>query len=284
VSARSDWQDWNVVNDRTLIRWVIVAVVVLALLNLPASLSSGIKAMFRETARPLQSAVDGLVGAGRHFFTSVGRIPSLARENDQLRLEVARLQAERNQTRALEAENAELRRQLKFSPPPETEWIAAEVLARSRDGWWQTIRLNKGSGHGIAENMAVVSLDGLVGKTVAVSRNTADVLLLSDPACKVSARVLRTGSFGVVNGRGPSWSGQVFCRMEFIHKNDDIEPGDEVVASGLGGVFPANIPIGYIDRIATDHSGLFQQADVITHADLGNLRYVFVMKRKEAGL
>jgi len=158
------------------------------------------------------------------------------------------------------------------------------VLARSRDGWWQIIRLNKGSSHGISENLAVVSMDGLVGKTVAVSRNTADVLLLSDPSCRVSSRLIRSGSFGIVSGRGPSWQGQVFCRMEFIHKNDEVQPGDEVVTSGLGGVFPPNIPIGYIDRVSMDTSGLYQRADVITRADLSSLRYVFVMKQLDSSL
>jgi rod shape-determining protein MreC len=269
------------VNDRSLIRWLILAVVVIALLNLPASFSSGIKSAFRETARPLQGAIDSVFGAGGRILSSIGRIPGLIKENEALQLEVARLNTERNQLRMKEVENADLRRLLTFAPPVQTTWIAAEVLARTRDGWWQTIRLNKGSSDGIRENMAVVSMEGLVGKTVAVSRNTTDVLLLSDPSCRVSSRLLRTGSFGIVSGRGPSWDGEVFCRMEFIHKNDELEVGDEVVTSGLGGVFPPNLSIGYVDRVYTDNSGLYQHADVITHADLGNLRYVFVMKTGE---
>ncbi len=265
-------------NDRSLIRWLILAVVVIALLNLPASISSGIKSVFRETARPLQGAIDSVFGAGGEVISSIGRIPGLIKENELLQLEVARLKAEQNELRMKEVENADLRRLLTFTPPAKTTWIAAEVLARTRDGWWQTIRLNKGSGDGIKENMAVVSMEGLVGKTVAVSKNTADVLLLSDPSCRVSSRLLRTGSFGIVSGRGPSWEGEVFCRMEFIHKDVEVEPGDEVVTSGLGGVFPPAISIGYVDRVYTDNSGLYQHADVITHADLGNLRYVFVMQ------
>ncbi|HMP90592.1 MAG TPA: rod shape-determining protein MreC [Kiritimatiellia bacterium] len=269
-------------NDRSLIRWLILAVVVIALLNLPPFFSSSLKSVFRETTRPLQWAVDSIFGAGWQNLKSIGRIPSLQREHVALEREVARLMAERNQLRMLEQENAQLRRLLGMVPAPHTEWIAAEVLARSRDGWWQIIRLNKGSSHGISENLAVVSIDGLVGKTVAVSRNTTDVLLLSDPSCRVAARLIRSGSFGIVSGRGPSWQGQVFCRMEFIHKNDEIRAGDEVVTSGLGGVFPPNIPIGYVDRVYTDPSGLFQRADVITRADLSSLRYVFVMKQIES--
>lgn len=264
--------------DRSMIRWMILAVVVIALLNLPTSLSRSIKSAFRETARPVELLVDSVFVKSWEYVKSIGRIPRLMEDNDALQKEIIRLNAEHTQIRMLENENEELRRLLKFKPKQSTELIAAEVLTRSRDGWWQTIRLNKGVSDGLGENMAVISMDGLVGKTVAVSKNTADVLLLSDPACRVSARLLRSGSYGMVNGRGPSWQGQVFCRMEFIHKNDELRTGDEVVTSGLGGIFPPDIPIGYVERIYMDASGLYQQADVITRADLSSLRYVFVVR------
>jgi rod shape-determining protein MreC len=266
-------------NDRSLIRWLVLVVVIIALLNLPAGMSDTIKSAFREAARPLQYALDSAWGSVAGYTKSVGRIPGLLVENESLRQEVARLTTERNHLRTFESENEQFRQLLRLRPRPETDWITAQVLSRSHDGWWQTVRLNKGSSEGIAENMAVVSAEGLVGRIVAVSRNTADVLLLSDPAFKVSTRLIRTGSFGVVSGRGPSWQGQVYCRMEFIHKNDEIKPGDEVVTSGLGGVFPESIAIGYVDRVYMDPSGLYQHADIITRADLSSLQYVFVMRQ-----
>ncbi len=265
--------------NRPLWRWAIPGVIVVALLNLPGPVADTVKSAFRETARPLQRALDSASGQGRAFFYAIGRIPRLLEENEALARETARLHVELEHVRARADENLNLRRLLAFDPPPATTWIAAEVLARSQDGWWQTIRLNKGSAHGITTDQAVMSMEGLVGRTISVSRNTADVLLLSDPAFRVSARLARTGSFGIINGRGPSWRGQVFCRMDFIHKDEAVQPGDAVVSSGLGGVFPANIPIGYVDRVVTDASGLYQQADIITRADLSALRYVFVVQQ-----
>lgn len=265
-------------NDRSPIRWLVLIVVTIALLNLPAAMSGAVKSAFREAARPLQHAVDSIFVAGRQQVASIGRIPGLLREVEDLKLELDRLEAERANRRAMEAENEELRRLLGLRPEPAEDWVTAKVLGRSRDGWWQTIRLNKGSSDGLLPDMPVVSAEGLIGKTVAVSRNTADVLLVSDPAFKVSSRLVRTGSFGVVSGRGPSWEGQVFCRMEFIHKHAEITAGDEVVTSGLGGVFPENLMIGYVDRVFMDTSGLYQYADVITRADLSRLRYVFVVR------
>jgi rod shape-determining protein MreC len=269
-------------NDRSIVRWLALVVVIITLLNLPASVSGTIKSAIREAVRPVQHAVHSLFTETGDYLRSIGRIPRLLAENAELQQRVDRLAAERASLRLLEAENEALRRQLGMRPRPEQDWISAEVLARSRDGWWQTMYLDKGSDDGIANNMPVISVDGLVGKTVMVTRNTAEVLLISDPVFKVSTRITRTGSFGVVSGRGPSWRGQVFCRMEFIHKDDDVRSGDEVVTSGLGGAFPENLPVGYIDRVRTDLSGLYQQADIITRADLSRLRHVFVLRSSGA--
>jgi len=260
-----------------LIRWLVLVVVIIGLLNLPDTASDAIKAAFRETTRPLQRFAGTVVGSTAGFFKSIGRIPGLLQENKALSLEVARLTAEQSRWESLRRENDELRGLLGFKARAGFDLTPAKVIARTSDGWWQTIRINKGSADGIKEHLAVISVNGLVGKVTAVSRNTADILLISDPSFRVTSRIPRTGSFGVVSGRGPSWQGDVFCRMEFIHKDNEIKPGDEVVSSGLGGVFPENIPIGYIDRFARDPSGLYQHADVVTKADLNTLLYVFVM-------
>ena len=131
--------------------------------------------------------------------------------------------------------------------------------------------------HGIAPDMAVVSAEGLVGKTVSVSPRTCDVLLISDPGCKVSSRIARTGAFGLVAGGGPTASGQYVCRMEFINRNLPVMPGDEVVTAGLGGVFPKGLLVGYTDQVRTNETGLYLNASVIPKADLGTLGYVFVV-------
>jgi rod shape-determining protein MreC len=200
-------------------------------------------------------------------------------ENQRLSREVVRLLAQQRENKVLQRENEDLRRQLGFSARAAEDLVAGEVIARSRDGWWSTLRINKGAADGLKPDQAVISMDGLVGKTVSVSDRTADILLLSDPTCRVSAQILRTGSFGLVAGRGPSWEGQVVCRMEFINKNVPIVPGDEVITSGLGGVFPKGLLIGYVDRVYTDRTGLYQYADLISQADLGVLHYVFAVSR-----
>ena len=78
--------------------------------------------------------------------------------------------------------------------------IPADVVSRNISGWWNTVRIGKGARKGIEEGRAVISPDGLVGKTTEVSPFTTEVLLLSDPACRVSAKIKRVDAFGQLAG------------------------------------------------------------------------------------
>jgi rod shape-determining protein MreC len=256
-----------------------LAVLLLALLNMPATQSLGVKNFVRSTLAPFQESVSRGIRGLREGWAAVRGLGGMALENQRMAAEITRLLGEVRELRALERENEQLRQALGFATRAQRDLIPAEVIARSRDGWWQTLRINKGSEHGVAADQAVISVDGLVGRIASVSSRTADVLLISDPTCRIGGQILRTGSFGLVAGRGPQWDGAVVCRMEFINKNVPIRPGDEVITSGLGGVFPRGLLIGYVDRVATDRSGLYQYADIISSADIGTLQYVFVVRQ-----
>jgi rod shape-determining protein MreC len=270
------------VRDNRLAFWIILIAFFIALLSLPTPFSAAVKAGVREAFSPLQAGVTRFWRGVRESASSVQGYRRLLEENRRMSAEMSRLMGEVRDLKLLATENEALRTHLDFARRESRAYVPCEVIARNREGWWQSVRLDKGSGDGIAPGMAVLSVEGLVGRTVEVSEHTCDVLLLSDPACKVSAQIARTGSFGVVAGRGPSWKGQAICRMEFINKNDEIRPGDEIITSGLGGVYPRGLLVGYVDRVVTDASGLFQYADIVVKADLGTLEYAFVVKGGDA--
>jgi rod shape-determining protein MreC len=269
--------------DRSIVLWVVLGAVLLVVLNLPASVSIRAKGMLREVVAPLQGALSGFSRWVGESVRSVRGIGGLVRENQQMSAELVRLRNEVRDLQALSSDNAELREQLQFTAQAKRRLTPCEVIARDITGWWETIRLSKGVSDGVSMDMAVITSDGLIGKTVDVSARTCDVLLISDPGCKVSARIVRTGAFGIVTGSGPAKSGQAACHMEFINKNVPVLPGDEVVTSGLGGVFPKGLLIGYVDKIYKDETGLFQRADIIPNADLGMLAYVFVVAEQGDG-
>lgn len=268
----------DLVRERRLTIWVVLVLLLLVLLNLPAAQSLGVKNAVRSALAPLQESAS----SGWHRlidgWATVRGIGGMAIENQRMSTEVARLLGEVRALKSLERENEQLRSVLGFASRATRDLIPGDVIARSRDGWWQTLRINKGYENGVMTNQAVISVEGLVGRVASVSARTADVLLLSDPTCQVSAQILRTGAFGIVKGRGPQWDGSVLCRMEFINKNIPVQLGDEVITSGLGGIFPRGLLIGYVDRISVDRSGLYQYVDIISKADIGTLQYLFAVR------
>lgn len=267
--------------DRRWIALCAIGLVVLATMNLPDSASLRVKGAVRDGISPLQAALRGGVRELREIFRYIRGIGDLALENRALSEEIVYLRGEMRMARELERDNQMMRDLLGFVRRIPNQLVSCEVIGRDSTGWWQTIRLDKGATAGVAEGRAVITPEGLVGRTVSVSGRTADVLLLSDPSCKVSVRVARSGVFGVVEGLGSKPGEQPACRMDYISHTADVQEGDEVVTSGLGGLFPKGLLVGRIVRVELDPAGLYQSAWVASAADLGALEYAFVAATEE---
>ena len=260
-------------------RWIAlcaIGLIVLAMLNLPDPASTRVKGAVRDGLSPLQTAVRGGVRGLREILRYIRGIGDLALENRALSEEIVYLRGEVRMARELERDNQMLRDRLGFVRHFPSRLISCEVIGRDSTGWWQTVRLNKGAAAGVEADRAVITPDGLVGRTVSVSDRTADVLLLSDPSCKVSVRLARSGVFGVVAGLGVKPGDQPAGRMDYISKSADVQEGDEVVTSGLGGVFPKGLLAGRVRRVETEPAGLYQTAWIEAAAALGQLEYAFV--------
>lgn len=264
------------VEKRTVLKWCATAAVLVLILLLPDVYTVRVKGVFCDLLTPLQSV---FLKAGRSLKAGADTVRGfggMAEENRRLKGEVVRLQAEARLSKSIEEENLKLRRMLAFRDRYATRLVAAEVAARSINGWWQSVRIAKGASEGVMADHAVVSPDGLVGRTEAVTTHSTEVLLLSDPACKVSARISRTGSFGLVSGGGVNLKGYPVVEMRFIHKDIPVQVGDEVVTSGLGGVFPRDVVIGYVELVRTEQTGLYQVAEILPQAVVKLTDVVFV--------
>lgn len=263
--------------DRRWIALCAIGLIVLAILNLPDTASLRVKGAVRDGLSPLQGALRGGVREVREIIRYVRGIGDLALENRALFEEIVYLRGEVRVARDLERDNQMLRELLGFSRRFPTRLISCEVIGRDSTGWWQTVRLDKGAESGVAEDRAVITPDGLLGRTVAVSDETADVLLLSDPTCKVSVRVARSGVLGIMTGLGGAPGEQPACRMDYMGLTADIQEGDEIVTSGLGGVFPKGLVAGRVTRVEVSADGLYRTAFLQINADLGRAEYGFVV-------
>ncbi len=134
--------------------------------------------------------------------------------------------------------------------------------------------------------MAVMTTEGLIGRTIEVSERTSDVLLITDPNCRVSCKTVPGGAFGIMRGGGVQLIGHPLMEMlasinpavlTYVSTAQDINEGDEVLTSGLGGVFPEGLPVGRIGRVRPHGSGLYLQAEVLPAARLDTFRYAFVV-------
>ena len=266
--------------NKKLVYAAVAGLLLIVVFVLPAVLSRKGKGAVRGIVEPAER---GTAGLGRRLSEAVSAIRGIGgavEEKRDLSHEIVRLQAELNKLREAEADNVRLRRAFKFQHQTPFSMIPCDVTSRNISGWWNSVRLGKGTAAGIEDNHAVISPDGLVGKTTEVSTRFCEVLLVCDPACRVSARIRGKEVFGLVRGAGTNLRGQPIARMDFIDKDAKILVGDEVITSGLsgeGGVFPKGVHIGYIVQTRTDRSGLYQNAQVAPSATVSLLDYVFVI-------
>lgn len=249
----------------------------LGALSLPEGLASRLKLALGSLFLPLF----GLVGAARqaadHTVQAVLPRSELMRQNEALRRENERLRLQAMQAAAIAQENERLRRALDWQQR-HTAWNLrlARVVLRDPANWWRTVQIDLGRRHGLRENLPVLTAEGLVGRVSEVGLMRSQVVLLGDPACRVSVQVLNeTRDTGVLGAAGPS--DRALVDLDYLPRSAVLQPGQAVVTSGLGGVFPAGIPVGRIVDWRAVESGLYLRARVRLAAQLSALEEVWVL-------
>ena len=184
---------------------------------------------------------------------------------------VARLQA-------AASENARLRGLLGATGRGGLDVQLAPILDIDLDPTRQRLVLDAGSRDGVAMGQSVIDAGGLVGQIIAVRPSTATVLLLTDPDHAVPVIVARSGVRLVAYGRGRSDR----LQLANIPLSSDVQVGDTVITSGLGGRFPAGFPVGRITALHPDDSHAFLVGDVAPAAQLDRGRDVLLLKGRAA--
>ena len=211
------------------------------------------------------------------FFQVIVDHNRIIEENKMLKDELASRDNLRYQLVELQKENYRLREMLDFKERGSFELLPAQVIARDPSQWFETVTINKGYVDGVEKDMAIVTSEGLVGNVSKVSRNSAQVLLLTDSRRAVSALIQRTrepGTVGIVEGY-PEEKG--YLRMVNIPPEAKLLPGDAVISAGLGGVFPKGLIIGHLLEAGSDQYGLLQQAIIKPAVDFNRLEEVFIV-------
>lgn len=198
----------------------------------------------------------------------------LVRENRELRQQERILKARQQKLEVLLAENTRLRELLGSARKVADEVIVAELLSVEQNPYRQLIELNKGSLDGLLDGQAVIDDHGVMGQIVHVSPNTATVILISDPEHAIPVQFINSGIRSVAFGNGNSDE----LELRFLPATANIQPGDQLVTSGLGGRFPPDYPVATIISIAHDKTDGFVSAVARPKASLDSSREVLVIK------
>ncbi len=229
-----------------------------------------------DVAVPLQKAIAMPLTMARDGWGEYVALVGVRRENGDLRDELAVARDENLQLREALVASGRLERIAAMREGFDIPMLPAELVGLDASSWFRSVLLDRGRHHGVHAGMPLVCEDGLVGLVTATSRKAARGMLLLDRQSAVGAMVQRSRTRGIVRGTG---DGLVF---EFEGRETDVAPGDLLITSGLGGVFPKGLRIGAITTVQEGGTPLMREARVEPAVDFGRLEQVFVMLRRGA--
>lgn len=191
----------------------------------------------------------------------------LADQNQELRSELRQMQAWKEAALQLEQENARLLDLNKVRLDPRLTFITGVVLADSGSPFRQSVLLNVGARDGLVDGWATMDGIGLVGRISGVAQNTARVILLTDASSRIPGTIQPSGQRAIIAG-----DNSAAPPIDFLESPDLVRPGDRVISSGDGGVFPAGLLIG---QVAADPGGRLR---VRLAADYERLEFLRVLR------
>jgi rod shape-determining protein MreC len=214
------------------------------------------------------ATIQGVTATWRDYVD----LRALREENKRLQLETTTLKRRLEQLQDQALETQRLERLLAMRQASRAEFLTARVVGKDATNWFKTILLDRGSADGIRRNQPVLAPDGLVGRVVEITPSSARVQLLTDPVSAVGGLIQRTRVTGIVSGNLG-----VGARVRYLPLMADVAVGDEVVTSGMGGVFPKGILIGRITSVERKSGALFQEATLQSAVDLSRLEEVLIL-------
>ena len=211
------------------------------------------------------------IGSVRDGWTNYFALQEIRRENVELRDEVAKLRVGLQQEQALSQQTRTLQQLLDLRSSIKLSTMAAAVIAGGASPEFRTITIDKGTGDGIATDMAVISPVGVVGRIVLPTSRAAKVQLLIDRDAAAGALVERSRAQGVLVGTGTE-----HLRLDHVPGTADIKVGDRVVTSGIEGIYPKGFAIGQIESFER-RAGEFAAVMIRPAVEFSNIEVVLVV-------
>lgn len=225
---------------------------------------------------PVQSVSTGASGASTNFVKQIINFRSTATENEALKQQLAEAQLGLRRAQQATAENERLQGLLNLKQQTGYDLVTARVIARDSSTWFNTITINRGSSSGIALNMPVVTSGGIVGRVIALSPWTAQVMMITDEKAAAGAIVGQLGASGALGPvRGLGENGLI--EMRYVSGLEKVEAGDYVLTTGQDGIYPPGLTVGEVVQVKTGTATQAHQILIRPGAKLDQLEEVAVL-------
>jgi len=215
---------------------------------------------------------------GRTFNSALSAEPDIKLAYDNLRNEYFQLKAETLSLRGLQEENEDLRALLDASQRVKETITLAELINVSIDPYNHSILVGRGLRHGVYGGQAVIDDQGVIGQVVEVMPFNSSVLLITDPSHALPVQVRRTGLRTVVYGTGS----KSMLRVPYLNQNSDIQTGDVLISSGLGGRFPNGYPVATVSEVEIIQDEAFMRVSATPIAKLDRSNHVLLLSRDQS--
>jgi rod shape-determining protein MreC len=263
---------------------VVVALVLLAIVSMVLDrrrLNEGGRelpwwqATLLEVTAPVERLISSPIEGVKGFYRDYVDLIDVRSENARLAERVAQVESENLQFREALVASGHLERVAAMRDEAEIPMLPAEIVGLDVTPFFRSILIDRGTEHGVMPGNPVITQDGVVGVVTAASAHAAKIMLLLDRQSTVDALIQRSRARGLVHG-----AGRDALEFEFFVRESDVVVGDEVVTSGLGGVYPKGLSLGRVSEIRESTGQLTQIAVVRPAVDLGRLEQIFVMLRR----
>ncbi|HCA30884.1 MAG TPA: rod shape-determining protein MreC [Ruminococcaceae bacterium] len=230
---------------------------------------------------PLQSLGAGISNGFHNFIGIFTDSNTLKKENNKLQDEINHLRKNQVELDELRRMNEYYRQYLELKElNPDYKFADCRIIAVDTNNKYGNFTINVGMLSGVKVGQPVISPEGLVGKVYEVGMNYANVRTILDPATQVPAYVSRADSGGVTGG-SLSLAKDGKMRLNYLPRNNGVAPGDYVITSGKGEIYPRQLQIGTVTEVISESDGLTMYAIIEPFADIRNLTNVFVITNFE---
>jgi len=233
--------------------------------------SSRFQTVVQTVTYPMQVSVNSVASTFKNIWSSYISLIDVNEENNRLRQQLQDMEEKMNQHIENSVQFLRLRDQLLFASKKTKEKIFAEIIGESADNTHDISLINRGSNQLVQRNFIVIRKEGLVGRIQSVSPFQSSVQLITDHRNRVPALIQRNRIRGLIYGTREG------LEMRQINQHAIIKIGDRVISSGLGGLYPKGLLIGWVNEIRHQKHELFKTAILDSAVDFNQIEEVFVI-------